>query len=85
VRHDEREVSDVITQMGGMRQGCGFSMYFFNRFTDINYVSKTNLCGPTAAKVTIADLLYTSILAVTSLITNDLQRAKHQTEKEGKV
>jgi hypothetical protein len=35
VRHDESKVSDVITQMGGMRQGCGFSIYFFNRSTDI--------------------------------------------------
>ena len=85
MRHDEREVSDVITQMGGMRQGCCFTMYFFNRFTDINYVSETNLCARTAGKVTIPDQLYTGVLAVTSLITNDLQRVKDQMEKEGKV
>jgi hypothetical protein len=85
VRHDESKVSDVITQMGGMRQGCGFSTYFFNRLTDINYVSKTNLCAQTAGKVTIPDLLYTGILAVTSLIMNGLQRAKDQMDKEGKV
>jgi len=35
VRHDESEVSDVITQTGGMRQGCGFTIYLFNRSTDI--------------------------------------------------